>query len=743
MVVVKDELSQVVSQEVPIYESWLKSIKAGRSKSEIDFIRRACEVAQRAHQGQTRASGEPFFQHSLAVANILADLRLDYETLAAAILHDVLEDTDVTLEEIEAAFGTTVAKLVDGVTKMGQIQEFRGQTEKSKKERARAESLRKMLLAMVDDVRVVLIKLADRTHNMRTLAPLRENKRRRIAKETLDIFAPLANRLGIWQIKWELEDLSFKYLEPELYKEIARLVDERRINRERYISRFVDKLKKELQQRGIEAEVTGRPKHMYSIWRKMKRKGVGFDQIHDIRAVRVLVNEIEDCYATLGIVHTLWRPIPGEFDDYIATPKDNLYRSLHTAVVGPEGKNIEVQIRTYDMHQDAELGVAAHWRYKESSKFDVNFDKKIAWLRQLMEWKEDVVDASEFIDQVKAEVFQDRVHVLTPKGDAIDLPVGATPIDFAYYIHTEVGHRCRGAKVNGRIVPLNYQLNNGEQIEILTAKRGGPSRDWLNVHLGYLKTSRARAKVRYWFKHQNYEENVSQGRAILDRELHRLGISEINYEKLARKFNFNKVDDFLAAIGRSDINTHQIVSFIKDAVESAQPGQADEEDLPPPRSTTTATTTPGDVQIQGVGNLLTNLAQCCRPVPGDDNIIGYITRGRGVTIHRKDCPNVLHLTEHAPERLIEVDWDTEGEVTYPVDVQIEAFDRPGLLRDITAVVANEKINMSAVNVMTKKKEHKAKVLATLEIADIDQLSRILTIIERLPNVVEVRRRRSR
>jgi GTP pyrophosphokinase len=741
MVAVKDQHTEFTSKDSLTYETWLESISPGRTKAEVEFIRKACELAQKAHQGQYRASGEPFFQHSLAVANILADLRLDYETVAAAVLHDVLEDTDVTVEELEREFGLSVAKLVDGVTKMGQIQEFRGQTEKSKKERARAESLRKMLLAMVDDVRVVLIKLADRTHNMRTLGSLREDKRKRIAKETLDIFAPLANRLGIWQIKWELEDLAFRYLSPELYKQIARMVDERRINRERYIAKVVRLLKDELDKAGVKADVTGRPKHIYSIWRKMKRKGVDFDQIYDVRAVRVLVDEVADCYATLGIVHTLWRPIPGEFDDYIATPKDNLYRSLHTAVVGPEGKTIEVQIRTFEMHQDAELGVASHWRYKEGSKHDTNFDRKIAWLRQLMEWKEDVVDAAEFIDQVKAEVFQDRVHVLTPQGDAIDLPAGSTPIDFAYYIHTEVGHRCRGAKVNGKIVPLSYQLKNGDQIEILTAKRGGPSRDWLNVHLGYLKTSRARSKARYWFRHQNHEENVSNGRSILERELHRLGISEINYEKLAQAFSYNKVDDFMAAIGRSDISTTQIIATVNDIVAETQSPETEQWILPTQRSTRTVTS-PDGVQVNGVGNLLTNLGQCCRPVPGDDNIIGFITRGRGVTIHRRDCPNVLRLSERAPERLIEVDWDMQGDNTYPVDIQIEAFDRPGLLRDITSVVANEKINMSRVYVTTKKKEHKARLAATLEIANIDQLSRILALLSQLPNVVEVRRRRS-
>ena len=533
--------------------------------------------------------------------------------------------------------------------------------------------------------------------------------------------------------------MSFRYLEPELYKQIAGMVDERRINREQYISRVAEKLKGELQTRGIAAEVSGRPKHIYSIWRKMKRKGVNFDQIYDVQAVRVIVDEIADCYAALGIVHTLWRPIPGEFDDYIATPKDNLYRSLHTAVIGPDGKTIEIQIRTPEMHQDAELGVAAHWRYKEGARSNASFDRKVAWLRQLMEWKDDVADASEFIDQVKAEVFQDRVHVLTPQGDAVDLPAGATPIDFAYQIHTEIGHRCRGAKVNGRIVPLTYKLKNGEQIEILTAKRGGPSRDWVNPQLGYLKTARARSKVRQWFKRQNYEENVTQGRAILDRELHRLGIAEVNHEKLAREFNFNKVDDFLAAIGRSDITPSQIVSAINDIVETVRPKEEDDDQSF--TSPSTATSTPTGIRIQGVGNLLTNLAQCCRPVPGDDAIVGFITRGRGVTIHRSDCPNVLRFSEDGRERLIEVDWDMKGDDTYPVDIEIDAFDRPGLLRDITAVVANEKINISTVSVITRKKELKAKVLATLDIATIDQLSRVLALIAQLPNIIEVRRRR--
>ena len=740
MVAVKEIHSEITSKDSIDIESWLESMSNGRPKREVEIIRRACEVAQRAHQGQLRASGEPFFQHSLAVANILSDLRMDYETLAAAILHDVPEDTEVTLGEVELEFGPIIAKLVDGVTKMGQMQEYHGQSKKVRKERARAESLRKMLLAMVEDVRVVLIKLADRTHNMRTLGAMSEEHRQRVSKETLEIFAPLANRLGIWQIKWELEDLSFRYLDPDRYKQIAGMIDERRINRQQYITKIVNALREELERQGIKAEVTGRPKHIYSIWRKMQRKGVDFDQIYDVRGLRVLTDKVSDCYAILGIVHTLWRPIPGEFDDYIASPKDNLYRSLHTAVVSPEGKTIEVQIRTYEMHQEAEFGVAAHWRYKEGAKSDPSFDQKIAWLRQLLEWKDDVADATEFINQVKAEVFEDSVHVFTPKGDVIDLPAGSTPIDFAYYIHTEVGHRCRGAKINGRIVALNYQLHNGDQVEILTAKRGGPSRDWLNSQLGYLKTARARAKVRYWFKYQNYEENVSQGRAILERELHRLGLSEVNYEKLAHRFNLEKVDDFLAAIGRGDINIPHIVNAINDVVEETETLAEEPSELLEV-GPAAATTTPSDLRIQGVGNLLTNLAHCCRPVPGDKNIIGYITRGRGVTIHRRDCPNILRFDDERRERLIEVDWEIAANETYPVDVQIEAFDRPGLLRDIAVVVANEKINMSAVTVTTRKKEHSATIFATLEVANIDQLSRVLALIEQQPNVLRAQRRK--
>lgn len=721
------------SREVMEFEPWMASLGNGRSEAERELLGRAFALASLAHADQTRASGEPYMQHCLAVAQMLAELHLDSATLAAALMHDTLEDTDITYEHLEAEFGEEIAKLVDGVTKLGQIDQLSGMSERNIREDTKAESLRKMFLAMVDDVRVVLIKLADRLHNMRTLGSLPEHKCKRIARETLEIFAPLANRLGIWQIKWELEDLSLRYLEPETYKEIVTLIDERRPDREVYIAKVVNRVREELKKSGVRAEVSGRPKHIYSIYRKMSRKEVDFDQIYDVRGVRVTAESVPDCYTALGIIHSLWRPIPGEFDDYIATPKDNMYRSLHTAVVGPEGKPLEVQIRTYEMDYTAELGIAAHWRYKEGHKQDPIFDNKIAWLRQLMEWRQEVTDAHEFIDSLKTDVFQDRVYTFTPRGDIIDLPAGSTPIDFAYHIHTEVGNRCRGAKVNGKLVALDYQLRSGDQLEILTAKRGGPSRDWLNPHLGYVKTSRARSKIRQWFKRQNRDENVVQGREVLERELKRLGLDETPFDHIAKRFSFEKVDDFLAAIGGGDINAHQIAGR---ALELMKP---EEEAFEFPIARVAPAAPPTGIRVRGVGDLLTNLARCCNPLPGD-GIVGYITRGRGVTIHRQDCQNVLRMNDR--ERLIEVDWGVEVTETHPVNVRVEAYDRQGLLRDIASVVADEAINLSAANVVTRKKDHMATMLVTLEIADIDQLSRVLARIERLPNVVEARRQTS-
>jgi GTP pyrophosphokinase len=710
-------------------ESLLQQMPETPSPDDRGLIERAYELAEVAHSEQKRASGEPYIQHSLTVAQILADLRLDPATIAAGLLHDVVEDSIVTVEDLRQDFGGEVASLVDGVTKLGQIDKLSQMTQRDLQDEE-AESLRKMFLAMADDVRVVLIKLADRLHNMRTLDALSEERQRRLAGETLEIFAPLANRLGIWQIKWELEDLGFRYLNPSKYREIAAQFDQRRTARERRISRIIGILERELKKEGTEAEISGRPKHIYSIYAKMNRKGLPFEQIHDVRGVRIIVNTVGECYAVLGIVHSLWRPIPGEFDDFIATPKDNMYQSLHTAVVGPDGKPLEVQIRTREMHRRAELGIAAHWRYKEHAKRDAAFEAKIAWLRSLMDWRQEVTDAWEFIDSLKSDVFQDRVYAFTPRGDVIDLPAGSTPIDFAYHIHTEVGHRCRGAKVNGKIVSLDYQLQNGDQVEILTAKRDKPSRDWLNPHLGYIKTSRARQKIRQWFRRQGRAQTVTQGRVILERELKRLGLSQKKYEEVAALFEFDEVDDLLAAIGYGGINAQQVAAKLLEVEREGEELELPETAAPPPSEA------PG-ITVRGVGDLLTRLGGCCHPLPGDP-IVGYVTRGRGITIHRQDCRNILYLEDK--ERLIEVEWGQDVEQGFPVVVQVLAYDRTGLMRDITEIMVGEKINISAANIATDPKDHTAVITATLEIRSIIQLSRVLAQIERLPNVFEARRK---
>jgi GTP pyrophosphokinase len=715
-------------------EEWLNTVAADRPEQEKNTLRRALALASRAHAGQSRVSGEPYVQHSLAVTRILADLGLDHETLAAAILHDVVEDSGITLDDLKNEFGATIAGLVDGVTKMRVIQEFQSEPTGSRREYAQAESLRKMLLAMAEDVRVVFIKLADRLNNMRTLAVLPEERQKRIARETMDIFAPLANRLGIWQMKWELEDLAFRYLEPDVYRQIANTIAESREDREAYIAQFVEELSQELARSGINAEVTGRPKHIYSIWRKMQKKAKHFEQIHDVRAVRVLVGNIRDCYATLGVVHTLWQHIQGEFDDYIATPKENHYRSIHTAVIGPRGKTVEVQIRTHEMHRESELGVASHWRYKEGKAGDKSYDAKIAWLRSLLEWKDEVATASDFVDQFKSEVFSERVYVFTPKGKIVDLPAGSTPLDFAYDIHTDVGHRCRGAKVNGQMVPLTRPLATGDRVEVLTVKVGGPSRDWLSPHLGYLHTSKARTRVNHWFREQNYEASVAAGRAVLEREFHRLGISDIKFEKLAQRFEFQKVDDFLEAAGRGDIKPAQIMHAMQEF--TGQEFQAERPAITP--RVPGVAPKPSGVTIQGIGNLLTRMAKCCNPLPGDP-IVGFITRGQGVTIHRQDCANALRHHDEHDERLIEVNWGAQAGVAYPVEVEVTAHDRGGLLRDITSLLANEKINVLGVRTLTDKQQV-VHMNFTLEIPDIGTLSRILALLDQIPNVMEVRRK---
>jgi guanosine-3',5'-bis(diphosphate) 3'-pyrophosphohydrolase len=693
------------------------------ASQDIPLVKRAYQVAAEAHDGQRRMSGEPFIHHSLATAATLVDLRLDAATVAAGLLHDVPEDTAVTVEDLEEIFGEEISRLVDGVTKLRKITW-------TSLEEEEAESLRKIFLAMVDDIRVILIRLADRLHNMHTLDALPEERGRVIAMETLEIFAPLAHRLGMWQIKEELEDLALRYLEPDGYREVVELLSEGQADRERYVEGVVHTLRSSLTEGGIKAEVTGRRKHVSSIYQKMKKKGRDFDRIYDVHGARVIVGDINDCYAALGIVHSLWRPIAGEFDDYIAMPKDNMYQSLHTSVVGPQGRPLEIQIRTWEMHRMAEYGVAAHWRYKEQVERDAVLEAKMAWLRQLMDWRRELVDAQEFVDSLKTDLFPEEVYVFTPKGDVIELPRGATPVDFAYDVHTEIGNLCQGAKVNGKIVPLNYQLEDGDQVQILTAKRGGPSRDWLNPHLGYVRTSRARQKIRQFFRRQEREENIARGRALLERELKRLGIEHESYEEIAKLFRFKKVDDLLAAIGYGDINVHQASMRLLDIEE-------DKEEIleAGPKRAARPSEAKG-VRVTGVGNLLTQIGRCCNPLPGDE-IIGYVTRGRGVTIHRLDCGNVLRvLRDGDRERLVEVDWGEGQGTAYPVVIKVTAYDRKGLLKDVAAIIDAEDVNMISASIDARQKDQTATIVATLEISGMDQLSRVLAKIETLTNVLE-------
>ncbi len=725
-------------------ESLLQSL-VDIKRNEQDLIAAAYQRAEAAHTGQKRKSGEPYFTHCVAVASILAEMNMDGETIAAGLLHDVVEDSEVTIEALRTEFGSTVAKLVDGVTKLKNLPIKNvspvGDSRRTSTVNREMEYIRKMLLTMGDDVRVVIVKLADRLHNMRTLGYMPQHKQLGVARETMDIFAPLANRLGIWQMKWELEDLSFRYLNPEAYRSIAKALDEQRGDREQYVARTKDNLIKELNKSHIsKVTIAARPKHIFSIYNKMTKKDLPLEQIYDVRGLRVLVDTLEECYLTLGIVHNLWRPIPNEFDDYIANPKDNFYRSLHTAVHDDEGKTVEVQIRTWEMHEDAEYGIAAHWRYKEGDhQHDQAFEQRLSYLRRLMEFGPDVNDASQFVDTVKSEVFQDRVYSVTPNGDIIDLPVGATPIDFAYHIHTDVGDRCRGAKINGRLVPLNYKLKMGDQVEILTAKRGGPSMDWLNPDLDYAVTNRARTKIRHWLRKQNRDKHIVMGRDVLERELKRLGVlDKVTFESVARLLHFDKLEDFLAAIGAGDVTGSQVTNRVLEDERRKAAETVSEADLLKPRSRPTGTNITKGVSIMGAGGLLVNLARCCSPMPGDD-IIGYITRGRGVTVHRGDCPNIIAMRD--VERLIDVSWGTaDEEQRYIVPVEVVAFDREGLLREISTIIADQKVNISSIEVTTR--QHIATLHLQLEIANNQQLTRILAKIELIRSVVEARRRKT-
>ncbi len=698
----------------------------------VGLVRGALEFAIQCHAGQVRRSGDPVITHPLHAATTIATLQLDADTIAAALLHDVQEDCDVRNDAIAKRFGKEVATLVEGVTKLGQIP-WQAAEVRPGAESIQAENLRKMFLAMAQDLRVVIIKLADRLHNMLTLWALSPEDQHRISSETMEIFAPLAARLGVWEIKWQLEDMAFRYLQPERYKLIADMLDAKRAARESYVSGVTDILRAELAGQELKAEVQGRAKHIYSIHQKMEKyaaEGKSVDEIYDLLAVRILVDTVSDCYAALGIVHGLWRPLPGTFDDYIANPKESMYQALHSSVMSPNAHPLEVQIRTYDMHRTAEYGVASHWRYKEGSPRDLRYEERLAWLRQLLEWQREISQAEELVEAVKTDIFQDQVFVFTPKGEIKDLPKGSTPLDFAYRVHTDLGHLCVGAKVNGRLVSLSHQLQNGAAVEILTSRSSkGPSRDWLNPNLGYIRTSHARAKIRQWFKQQKRAENIVRGKEMLEKELHRLGATLPQVEeRMLKLFRRENLDDLCLQVGYGDISTHQIATklapLLQEEVRTTVPTE-------PPAGATYTTS----VRVLGTGDLLTRLSRCCNPVPGDA-IIGYVTRGEGVSVHRRDCRNILHEDER--ERLVEVEWGRGGHL-YPVAVRIEAWDRVGLIRDISTMVAEERVNMVGLHTQ-ERDDGDISIFVTLETTGIEQLTRLLSKLESVRGVLSVGRR---
>lgn len=744
MVKVREGYALTPDGQVDI-ESWVRQIQSQTNLVDVDQFRRACEKAaeidlQAFREDRLWAPGSSSFRTGLEMAQVLVELHLDQASLVAAILYRAVREERVPLADIRKEFGDEIAGLIDGVQQMAAISAIHHPLKGSVlgQSQGQLDNVRKMLVTLIDDVRVALIKLAERTCAVRAVKNVSSDKRMRVAREVFDIYAPLAHRLGIGHIKWELEDLSFRYLHESAYKKIAKLLDEKRLDREGYIRMALGTLEAELKVAGIKGDVAGRAKHIYSIWRKMRRKGIDFSQVYDVRAVRILVPEIRDCYGALGIVHGLWRHIPNEFDDYIASPKENGYQSLHTAVIGPEGKVMEVQIRTHKMHEAAELGVCAHWLYKGVGKGNrsTGYDAKINGLRQVLEWQEDLGDLSGPEDHIKADIASDRVYVFTPEGHVVDLPHGATPVDFAYRVHTEVGHACRGARLNGRIVPLTYPLKTGDQIFILTSNNPAPSRDWLNPSLGYIQTSRARAKVTHWFKEQNRDRNIADGRAIIEDEFKRLSIYDVEFDQLAVKVNLRNADDMFAAVGAGDLRPTHVANLAQQLLEP----RTEQLDLKLTARRKSGYDTESDIQIQGVGKLKTQVAKCCKPLPGDP-IGGYITVGRGVTVHRQDCLTFLHLREYEPNRIIEVNWGGKPEAVYPVDIEIEAYDRSGLLRDITQVLSSSKSNVLALNTISNPDDNSATMVVTVEISSLEQLARLLAQIRNLPNILEVRRKR--
>ena len=709
------------------FEQLLQKAREYLPPDKLGVVERAYDFALKAHQGQLRVSGESYVQHSLETAYIVACLKLDANAVAAALLHDVPEDCPVPLSDIEKEFGPEVRQMVDGVTKLSSIY-WRKSADKEGKEQYNAENIRKMLVAMAEDIRVVFIKLADRLHNMRTLGALPPPRQKAIANETLEIYAPLAHRLGIWDQKSELEDLSFSYLYPVECRRVNHLVAKRQEEQRAVIEQAIQTLREELKNVGLEAEVSGRTKNLYGIYRKMERyqeQGKDFGDIHDILALRIVVREVSDCYHALGVIHSLWHPIAGEFDDYIASPKENGYQSLHTTVMCFGTTPLEIQIRTYEMHHTAEFGVTAHWLYKEGAKADTQFERRISWFRQLLEWHKEIGGTAEFLESVKTDLFNDQVYVYTPKGEIKALPIGSTPLDFAYCVHTNLGHRCIGAKVNGRLQPLNHALRNGDTVEVIVSKKSrGPSRDWLNPHLGYIKSSRARQRVRQWFNKREQEENLERGKETLEKELKRLGIAQPDREAMALLFNYQTVDELYIAIGCGDLSSNRIALKLAEGQDQPKliqaPSRVKQEDA--------------DIRVLGVGQLLTSLARCCNPLPGDE-VIGYITRTKGVTIHRRSCPNIGRVDDD--KRLVSVDWGGRHQF-YPAVVRIDAWDRLGLLRDICTLVTDEGVNIVGVS-STEGRDHTTSLLLTLETQGMAQLTRILAKLESINNVISVTR----
>ncbi len=714
-------------------ENLLLRIEQYNPNADLKLVIKAFHFAETAHEGQLRNSGEKFFIHPFNVALILADLNMDTATIIAGLLHDVIEDTNNSYEKIEEEFGTEIADLIDGVTKLKMLKY------KTKQEN-QAENLRKMVLAMAKDIRVIIVKLADRLHNMRTLEYMTDEKKKEKALETLEIYAPLAHRLGISKIKWELEDLSLRYLDPDNYYDLVERVAKRRKERETYISDIMNTLELKLTEVEINGDISGRPKNFYSIYKKMVHQGKAFEQIFDLTAIRVLVDNVKDCYGVLGIVHTLWKPLPGRFKDYIAMPKPNMYQSLHTTVIGPKGEIFEVQIRTWEMHKTAEYGIAAHWKYKEGASKGDNFDTKLTWLRQLLEWQSDSNDPRDFMETLKIDFFTDEVFVFTPKGDVINLPEGSTPIDFAYRVHTAVGNKCVGAKVNSRIVPLNYKLQNGNIVEVITSANSGPSRDWLKI----VKTNQAKSRIKQWFKLKDKDLNMARGKEMLEREIKKLGYkpSEILKDEwiknVSNKLSINSLEDLYVSLGYGNISLSQVIGKLKEYYNElfkiSDEKAFIEENIQKPQQARKPKPTQG-VLVKGVDNIKIRFSKCCNPVPGDE-IIGFITQGRGVSIHRTDCPNIV--SADGIERFIEVEWDIQKDTSYNAEIQVTGTDRPGLLAEIALKINDADIGLLSMNARTNK-EKIVIINMTLEIKDVKQLSNLMVRIKKIKSIIDVYR----